>query len=224
MSTMSLTTPVPAHLVEHGDAAGVGDHAVGHLGQPEARALGRDADVAQQRPLERAAHHPALARDDHRRVEVPELLDAAVAAAHQLVVRQLDLHGADRADVAARRERLALAPPDDRPDVGLRPRARRGSSKSCASMSSSNALCLSGLSLVIVAIAPSISSRTRCGMARVYGRPLSARRGQWCGRGSAPGARARRRRDLRAPGSGSPTRSRRSCSVCRRCARRPLWC
>ena len=29
---------------------------------------------------------PALARDDDRRVDVPELLDAAVAAAHQLVV------------------------------------------------------------------------------------------------------------------------------------------
>ena len=85
---MSLTTPVAAHLVEHRDAAGVGDHAVGDLGQPEARALGRDADVAQQRPLERAAHDPALAGDDDRRVEVPELLDAAVATAHELVVRQ----------------------------------------------------------------------------------------------------------------------------------------
>src|SRR5689334_12506378 len=38
-------------------------------------------------------------------------------------------------------------------------------SNSCASMSSSNALCLSGLSLVIVAIAPSMSSRTVPAMA-----------------------------------------------------------
>ena len=155
MSTMSLTRPWPAHLVEHRDAAGVGDHAVGHLGEPEARALGRDADVAEQRALERAAHHPALARDDDRRVELPELLDAAVAASHQLVVRQLDLEVADRSDVATRRERLALAAPDDRPHVGRgaelgedRRTARRPSS-------SSNALCFSGLSLVIVAIGPS---------------------------------------------------------------------
>ena len=42
-----------------------------------------------------------------------------------------DLQVADRADVAARRERLALAPPDHRPHVGRAPAARRGSSKSC---------------------------------------------------------------------------------------------
>src|SRR6476646_5285975 len=43
--------------------------------------------------------------------------------------------------------------------------SRRGTSRSmmsnsCTSMSSSNALCLSGLSFVIVAMTPSISSRT----------------------------------------------------------------
>ena len=152
VSTMSLATPVARHLEQPGDATGVGDHAVARLGQHEPGALGRDADVAQQRPLERAADRPALAGHDDRRVEVEDLQDAAVAPLHQLVVGQLGLVGADRADVAARREALALAPPDDRPDLGLGGDARRAPRTAATSMSSSKALCLSGLSLVRTAM------------------------------------------------------------------------
>ena len=110
---------VPAHRVQHRDTARVRDHPVGHLGEAEAGALGRHPYVAQQRPLERSAHHPALARDEHGRIELPELLDATVAASHQLVVRELDLQVADRGDVTAGGERLALAPPDDGAHVGV---------------------------------------------------------------------------------------------------------
>ena len=52
---------VAADLEQASDPAGVGDDAVGHLREHEAGALGGDADVAQQRPLERAADRPALA-------------------------------------------------------------------------------------------------------------------------------------------------------------------
>src|SRR4029078_13157531 len=45
---------------------------------------------------------------------LPQLLEAAMAAAHELVVRELGLLHADGTDVAPRRERLALAPPDAR--------------------------------------------------------------------------------------------------------------
>ena len=68
--------PVPADLEEAGDAAGVGDHAVPDLGQHEPGAFGGDPDVAQQRPLERAADGPALERDDDRRVELEDGADA----------------------------------------------------------------------------------------------------------------------------------------------------
>ena len=85
---------VTADLVQPPDPAGVGDHAVRHLGQHEPRTLGGDADVAQQRPLERRADRPALHGDDDRRFEVEDLQDAAVATAHELVVGQLDV--ADR--------------------------------------------------------------------------------------------------------------------------------
>jgi hypothetical protein len=91
---------------------------VGQLGQPEAGALGGDADVAQQRPLERAAHHPTLAGHDDRGVEVPQPLDGPVGPPHQLVVGQLGLQVADRRHVPPRRERAALAPPHHGPDVG----------------------------------------------------------------------------------------------------------
>ena len=50
---------VAADLEQPADAAGVGDHAVADLGQHEPRALGRDADVAQQRPLERCRRSPS---------------------------------------------------------------------------------------------------------------------------------------------------------------------
>ena len=109
---------VAAHLVQDRHATGVGDDAVGQLRQAEARALGSDAHVAQQRPLERAAHHPALAGDQHRLVHLPQLLDATVAPSHQLVVAQLGLLRADRAHVTARREGLPLAAPDHDPHVG----------------------------------------------------------------------------------------------------------
>ena len=109
---------VPAHLEQAPDATGVGDHAVGDLGQHEARVLGRDPDVAEQRALERGADRPALDRDDDRRVEVEDLLHAPMALAHQLVVRHLDFATADGGDVAPRRERLPLTPPDHRPHVG----------------------------------------------------------------------------------------------------------
>ena len=81
VSTMSLTSPWPAIWNRVPDATGVRDHAVGQLGQAEASALGRDPDVAQQRALERAAHRPALVGDDDRRVDLPDLLDAAMARA-----------------------------------------------------------------------------------------------------------------------------------------------
>ena len=55
---------VAAHLEQAGDAAGVGDDAVADLGEHEAGALGGDADVAQQRPLERGADRPPLDGDD----------------------------------------------------------------------------------------------------------------------------------------------------------------
>src|SRR6266540_209897 len=109
---------VPARLVQDRDAAGVRDHAVRHLRQPEPGALGGDPDVAEQRALERPAHDPALARDDHDRVELPQLLDRTVPPAHQLVVRELGPGVPDRRDVATRRERLALTTPDHRADLG----------------------------------------------------------------------------------------------------------
>ncbi len=56
----------------------------------------------------------------HGRVELPELLDAPVAATHQLVVRELDLQVADRPDVTAGGERLAFASPDDGAHLGVR--------------------------------------------------------------------------------------------------------
>src|SRR2546430_10454678 len=40
------------------------------LGEAKARAVCRDPHVAQQRALERRAHDPALAGDDHGRIEV----------------------------------------------------------------------------------------------------------------------------------------------------------
>src|SRR5947209_1071039 len=89
----------PHHLVQHADAARVGDHAVADLGQHELGVVGGDADVAQQRPLEGAADGPPLDGDDDRRLDVPHLLNAAVAAAHQFVVGQVRLLDADRADV-----------------------------------------------------------------------------------------------------------------------------
>ena len=52
------------HFVQHADAAGVGDDAVGDFRQPEARTFGGDPDVTQQSPLERSAHDPALAGHD----------------------------------------------------------------------------------------------------------------------------------------------------------------
>ena len=51
------------------------------LGQHEPRALGRDADVAQQRPLERRADRPAVHGHDDRRLDVEQLQDAPVATA-----------------------------------------------------------------------------------------------------------------------------------------------
>src|SRR5688572_2181302 len=90
-----------AHLVEHGNAPGVGDHAIGGLGKPEAGVFGSNSDVTHQRALERAAHDPALARHDHGRVDLPELLDPPMSPAHELMVGQLHLQVADRAHIAA---------------------------------------------------------------------------------------------------------------------------
>ena len=113
-----------AHLVEDADAAGVGDDPVLGLGEHEPGALGGDADVAQQGPLERAADGPALDGDDDRGLDGPQLLDAPLAPGHQLVVGHLDLAAADGADVTARGPGRALAPPDDRPHVRCCPTAR----------------------------------------------------------------------------------------------------
>ena len=57
-------------------------------------------------------------------------------------------------DVAARRERLALAAPDHRAHVGAVACSSPSTANSCRSMSSSNALCLSTLSLVMVGDRP----------------------------------------------------------------------
>jgi hypothetical protein len=63
------------------------------------------------------SHSNARWKDD-RRVEIPNLLDAAVPVAHQFVMRDLGGLHADGRRVAPRRERLAFAAPDDRPHAG----------------------------------------------------------------------------------------------------------
>ena len=118
VSTMSLTRPGPAIWKSRPTPPVSGITPWPTSGSMKRAALRRDADVAEQRPLERAADGPAVERHDHRRREVEELLDPDVAAGHQLVVRHRLVPGADRADVAARRPRLALAAPDHRPHVG----------------------------------------------------------------------------------------------------------
>src|SRR2546430_15740673 len=91
------------------------------LGEAKARAVCRDPHVAQQRALERRAHDPALAGDDHGRIEVPQLLDAPVPPPHELVVRDGVCVRADRADITSGRERLAFAPPPDGPPLRAAP-------------------------------------------------------------------------------------------------------
>ena len=71
---------VPAHLEQAGDAAGVGDHAVRHLREHEARLLAGDADVAQQRALEARADGPPLHRHEDRHVQLEHLPYAGVRA------------------------------------------------------------------------------------------------------------------------------------------------
>ena len=163
VSTMSLTSPCPhiSYSTPTPPVSGITPWV--DLRQHEPRVVGRDADVAQQRPLERAAQRPALDGDDDRRLDLPDLLDASVPRGHQLVMGALVVQHADRADVAPRRPRLALASPDDGAHLG-RSRSSARMSQSCASISSSNALCFSGLSLVIVAIGPSTSNLIFCGI------------------------------------------------------------
>jgi hypothetical protein len=110
--------PVAAHLVQDRHAAGVGDDPVADLGEHELRRRGADADVAQQGPLERPADGPAVDGHDDGRLDCPDLLDAAMAAAHELVVAHVEGVVPDRRHVAPRRPRCADATPDDGPDVG----------------------------------------------------------------------------------------------------------
>ena len=111
----------PGHLEQRPHAPRVRNDAVRELGEAKARAFGRDPHVAQQRPLERRTHDPALAGDDHRGIEVPELLDAPVPPPHELVVRDRVCVRADRADITSGRERLAFAAPHDRSHLRAAP-------------------------------------------------------------------------------------------------------
>lgn len=93
--------PVPADLKEAGDPAGVGDDAVTHLGQHEPRPLGGHPDVTQQGSLERGADRPTLERDHDRCVELEDGADAAVPAAHELVMGHSRVGATEGADVPA---------------------------------------------------------------------------------------------------------------------------
>ena len=161
VSTMSLTTPCAADLEQPAHPAGVGDDAVADLGKHEPGPLGGDADVTEQRPLERSPDRPALDGHDDRRVEVEDLQHAPMAAGHQLVVGERGDVGPDRPRRPAptttpcpRPARSPPAPPACCLQLG------RGSRRGAASISSSKALCLSGLLLVITATESRISSET----------------------------------------------------------------
>jgi hypothetical protein len=137
--------------VEHGDAAGVGDDAVADLGQPEPRALGGDADVALTQPLQ-ATSTAASRSQSCWMPRMPRRISSACDSP------------ADAPPMAA------TSRPDDHDVPSPRQMTARTSGRCCssarkphsaASISSSQALCLSGLRFVIVATAPSISSVIR---------------------------------------------------------------
>ena len=90
------------HLKESTNATGVGNDTVSCFGKHEFRILRRNADIAQKCSLERSTDGPTLDWDDHGCIEFKELLDALVAAGHELVVGQSRCVITDRADVTAR--------------------------------------------------------------------------------------------------------------------------
>ena len=112
VSTRSLTTPGPAICCSTAMPPVSGITPCVSSGSRNRVPSAATADVAQQRPLERATHDPALAGHQHRGVDLPQLLDAPVTLAHELVVGEVDLERPDRTDVATRRERPTLPPPD----------------------------------------------------------------------------------------------------------------
>ena len=119
VSTMSLTTPVPAHL----EAAGRRRRCRGSRRRSTSGSMNRAPSAAM-----RMSHSSARWNEP----PIAQPLQATMTGASRSNScwmprwprrisswwRQLDLPVADRADVAARRERLALAPPDHGPHVG----------------------------------------------------------------------------------------------------------
>jgi hypothetical protein len=103
--------------MEAGDPAAVGDVPVGRLRQPETGALCRDADVGEQRALERHAHRPSVQGDDHRDGKLEDAAAAVADALGELEGCEVQLGSLDRVHVSARRERRPVAAPDDDPQI-----------------------------------------------------------------------------------------------------------
>ena len=77
---------MPAHLEEATNAASVGNDAMSGFRKHELRVVGGDADIAQQRSLERTADGPPLDWDDDGCIEIKELLNSLMAACHEFVM------------------------------------------------------------------------------------------------------------------------------------------
>ena len=128
VSTMSLTTPCPQIWYSRPDAAGVGDHAVADLGQHEPGCPRRRCGCRTAAPAGTSRRWPSRGCATMIGAgEVEELLDAPVAAGHQLVVAT---SSRGRCRSSRRRDpttttcpRPARSPPGRR----AAPSARRGS-------------------------------------------------------------------------------------------------
>ena len=108
----------PADLEQPGGAAGVGDQPVGQLGEAELGVVGRDPDIAQQRPFPHPADAPALDRTDDRHPgRDEEALGLAVTEGDVPVVALALAPVAELAHVAPGRERATLGAPEHAVDV-----------------------------------------------------------------------------------------------------------
>ena len=108
---------MPGHLHQARGSPGVRKHAVHHLGQAHARILPRDAHVAEKRPLEGSADHPAFEGHENRGLQREELLRSPVPPLDELEIADPARASAEFGEVAARRKRLAVAPPHHGPQA-----------------------------------------------------------------------------------------------------------